>query len=178
MPENVVKPTLTGLTASDLRLPALLESMPGDIAYFGAGTYSAADIASKYLNQTTLATELSTNLTDLGELAEKPTKADSKAEKLKTRNYTHPGKRTTNLELTLAGLSNLKKNYLESTAFSTTPMTIVLVSRANDRVVIYNGMRWTADWSGESDGLFTVVISAEFTGATLGKFYALKVPAA
>ena len=176
---SVVKPTLpSGLTAPDLLIAALVEAMPGDSAYIGSGTYTPAEIASKFANQTTLATEVSTNLTDIGELAEKPTKADSKSEKLKSRNFTYPGKRNTTLELNLAGISNAKKDYLESTGFSAIPITIVLVSRANDRIVVYNGMRWTCDWAAETDGLFNVVLSAEFSGATLGKIYVLKVPAA
>lgn len=177
---GVAKPTLpSGTTASDLLLAALLESMPGDRAYIGAGQYSAGDIRTKYANQTVMLAELAANLTDIGELAEKPTKADSKQDKLKTRNYALPGKRSTTMELSLAGLSNLKKDYLESNNFAGQEITIVLVSRTNDRVVIYNGMRWTADWSGETDGLFSVVLSTEFSGATAGRVYVLKVaPAA
>lgn len=176
----LTKPTLpSGTTASDLLLPALLDAMPGDKAYIGAGSYSSGDISTKYADQTVMLAELAANLTDIGELAEKPTKADSKQDKLKTRNYALPGKRTTTMELSLAGLSNLKKDFLESTGFVGQEITIVLVSRTNDRVVIYNGMRWTADWSGETDGLFSVVLSTEFSGATAGRVYVLKVaPAA
>ncbi len=48
-----------------------------------------------------------------------------------------------------------------------------------DRVVIFNGLRWTVGWSGEADGLFTVVISTEFSGVTSNKIFLLKdIPAA
>jgi hypothetical protein len=44
--------------------------------------------------------------------------------------------------------------------------------------VIFNGLRWTVDWSGEADGLFSVVISTEFSGITNGKIFVLKdIPA-
>lgn len=52
--------------------------------------------------------------------------------------------------------------------------TIVIVSKGKDRAVIFNGLRWTVDWSGEADGLFTVVISTEFFGVTAGKIYLFK----
>ena len=87
----------------------------------------------------------------LGELAEKARKADSKITKLKTRNYTLPGKRTSTVELTIVGLSNQQKNYLESSAFMGKNITIVAASKSLDRVVIFNGLRWTVDWSGEAD---------------------------
>jgi hypothetical protein len=34
------------------------------------------------------------------------------------------------------------------------------------------------DWSGEADGLFSVVVSTEYAGSTSGKFYVFKdIPA-
>jgi hypothetical protein len=44
--------------------------------------------------------------------------------------------------------------------------------------VIFTGLRWTVDWSGEADGLFNVVISTEFSGVTSNKIFLLKdIPA-
>ena len=110
----------------------------------------------------------------LGELAEKPGKTDSKLSKLKTRNYSIPGKRTNTVELNIAGLSTLQKNYLESNAFMGKDTTIVVASKELDRVVIFTGLRWTVDWAGEADGLFNVAISTEFSGATSNKVYLFK----
>lgn len=179
MPENVVKPTLpSGMTAADLLFSAMTEAMVGDKGYFGVGKYSSADISSKYLNQTTLAAEISAQLTDIGELAEKPSTAESTPAMLASRNYLTPGKRTNKVSIILAGLSNSKKDYLESAAFSGGTHTFVLVSHDNSRVVIYNGMRWVASWKGESDGLWTIELTTEFSGATTGRIMVLKVPAA
>jgi hypothetical protein len=82
------------------------------------------------------------------------------------------------VELTIAGLSTAQKNYLEIHGFMSQDVTIVVVSKGFDRVVIFNGLRWTVDWSGEADGLFSVVISTEFSGITNGKIFVLKdIPA-
>ena len=145
---------------------------------FGFETYSESEVASMYDTRSSIKDELNSNFDLLGELAEKPGKADSKITKLKTRNYTLPGKRTSTVELTVAGLSNRQKNYLESSAFMGKNVTIVACSKSFDRVVIFNGLRWTVDWSGEADGLFSVVISTEFSGITNGKIFVLKdIPA-
>jgi hypothetical protein len=166
------------MVESDLQFSALMDVMIADDIYFGIGTYTETDINTLYATQGSTKTELTTNFDLLGELAEKPGKADSKITKLKTRNYTLPGKRTSTVELTIVGLSNQQKNYLESSAFMGKNVTIVAVSKSFDRVAIFNGLRWTVDWSGEADGLFTVVVSTEYAGSTSGKFYVFKdIPA-
>ena len=164
----------TPMTESDMLFNALVDVFIADDVYFGFGTYSDSEIASIYNNQSSIKDELNSSFDMLGELAEKPGKADSKITKLKTRNYTLPGKRTSTVELTISGLSNRQKNYLESSAFMGKNMTIVAASKSLDRVAIFNGLRWTVDWSGEADGLFSVVISTEFSGATSNKIYLLK----
>jgi len=85
-----------------------------------------------------------------------------------------PGKRTSTVELSLNGLSAKQKDYFESSLFSGQQITILCMSKERDRATIFNGMRWTVDWSGEADGLWTVVISTEFSGSTNGKVYLLK----
>jgi hypothetical protein len=53
-------------------------------------------------------------------------------------------------------------------------MTIILRSREKDRVIILNGMKWTADWSSETDALFDVLLSTEFAGTTDTRIYVFK----
>jgi hypothetical protein len=130
------------------RVWTFLDVFIADDVYFGFGSYSDSEVASIYNNQSSIKDELNSSFDLLGELAEKPGKADSKITKLKTRNYTLPGKRTSTVELTISGLSNRQKNYLESSAFMGKNMTIVAASKSLDRVAIFNGLRWTVDWSG------------------------------
>jgi hypothetical protein len=172
MPQYVAKPTYpTDMSADDLNFARLMDVLVADNVYFGVGSYDTEGVNTLFATQAGVKTELTTNLDLLGELAEKPGKADSKITKLKTRNYTIPGKRTSTVELTIAGLSTVQKDYLESHDFMNQEVTIVVVSKAYDRVVIFNGLRWTVDWSGEADGLFSVVISTEFSGITAGRIY-------
>lgn len=161
----------SGTVATDLLFSALVDTMIADNVYFGLGEYTAAEVGTKYATKTAMATEISTFLKPLGELAEKPGKADSKISKLKSRNYQIPGKRTSTVELTLNGLSMKQKDYLESSAFSGVVTTILLTNREQDRYTIFNGMRWTVDWSAEADGLYTVVISSEYSGNTANKLF-------
>jgi len=168
----LVQPTFpNGTTYSDLLFTALNDTFIADNVYFGAGTYTSAEVGTKYASKSAMATELSTYLVSLGELAEKPGKADSKCERLKTRNYQIPGKRTSTVELSITGLSQKQKDFLESSAFSGVALTIVCTNREQDRYTIFNGMRWTVDWSGEADGLWTVVISSEYSGNTKDKLF-------
>lgn len=161
----------SGTTAADLLFNALVDVLVADNVYYGLGEYTAAEVGTKYATKTSMATEISTFLKPLGELAEKPGKTDSKINKLKSRNYQIPGKRTSTVELTLNGLSMKQKDYLESSAFSGVVTTILLTNREQDRYTIFNGMRWTVDWSGEADGLYTVVISSEYSGNTANKLF-------
>lgn len=157
MPDNVVIPEID---PEDLLTEAILAVMPGDYAYIGAGQYSAAEIELAFASQIALQAEIDENLMQAGELAEKPQKVESKTTQLKTRNYLIAGKRETTIEVTLAGLGVKQKDFYESADFSGTEHTMVCVNRAMDSAVIFNGLRWTAEWSGESDGLFSMVLSA------------------
>lgn len=164
----------SGTTSADLLFSALADTFIADEVYFGIGSYTSGEIASKFASISALTTELATYLKQIGELAEKPGKVDSKSEKLKTRNYLIPGKRTSTIELSINGLSAKQKDYFESASFQGTEITLVAVSKARDRATIFNGMRWVVDWSGEADGLWTVVISTEFSGATANRVVTLK----
>lgn len=160
-----------GTTAADLLFTALVETYVADNVYFGLGAYTAAEVGTKFATKTAMASEISTYLKPLGELAEKPGKMDSKSERLKSRNYQINGKRTSTIELTLTGLGVKQKDFLESSAFSGAVVTIICTNREQDRYTIFNGMRWTVDWSGEADGLWNVVISSEFSGNTADKLF-------
>lgn len=175
MPNPISQPTYpSNMTEADLGFSKLMDVLIADLVYFGIGTYDQLAIETLYATQGSVKTELTTNFDLLGELAEKPGKTDSKLTKLKTRNYTIPGKRTSTVELNISGLSTKQKNFLESTLFMSKDTTIVVASKELDRVVIFTGLRWTVDWSGEADGLFNVVISTEFSGVTSNKIFLLK----
>ena len=175
MPQPISQPTYpSNMTEGDLSFSKLMDVLIADFVYFGIGTYDQTSIETLYATQAAVKLELTTNFDLLGELAEKPGKTDSKLSKLKTRNYTIPGKRTSTVELNIAGLSTKQKNFLESTLFMSKDTTIVVASKELDRVVIFTGLRWTVDWSGEADGLFNVVISTEFSGVTSNKIFPLK----
>jgi len=179
-PSPIATPTYpAGTLQSDFDFASLVEGMVADKIYFGFGKYTAAEVTSAYATQAALTTEVTTNMDSLGELAEKPGKADSKVNKLKSRNYLIPGKRTNTIELTIIGLQVKQKNYLESRAFSGREVTITVVSNELDRAVVFNGMRWAVEWSGEADGMFSVVISTEYSGATKDRIFLFKdIPAA
>ena len=148
MPQPISQPTYpSNMTEGDLSFSKLMDVLVADLVYFGIGTYDQTSIDTLYANQGSVKTELTTNFDLLGELAEKPGKTDSKLTKLKTRNYTIPGKRTSTVELNISGLSTKQKNFLESSLFMGRNTTIVVVSKGFDRVVIFNGLRWTVDWS-------------------------------
>ena len=164
----------TGTLQTDLDFAALMEGLVADKIYFGMGKYTAAEATTAFATQTSMTTETTTNMDSLGELAEKPGKADSKVNKLKSRNYLIPGKRTNTIELTIIGLQAKQKNFLESRSFSGKDYTIVVVSAENDRAVVFNGMRWAVEWSGEADGMFSVVISTEYSGATKDRIFLFK----
>ncbi len=172
MPQYVAKPTYPAdMSVDDLKFDRLMDVLVADNVYFGVGSYDAEGVNTLYATQPGVKTELTSNFDLLGELAEKPGKTDSKLTKLKTRNYTIPGKRTSTVELNISGLSTKQKNFLESTLFMSKDTTIVVASKELDRVVIFTGLRWTVDWSGEADGLFSVVISTEFSGITADKIF-------
>lgn len=163
------------LTAADLAFTALLKVMPGDQIYFAAGSYaddSAANTA--FASQSAMTTELSGKYDLLGEASESPLKNESKVERLKTRSYQLPGKRTNTAELKIIGIGNNQKRILESDNFQNAEITIVVISRDKTRAVVFNGMRWTCDHGGEADKLNEVTISTEFIGVTTGKTYVYK----
>lgn len=167
----------TGMTALDLAFERQVEEMTGDYVWIGKGTLTSGDIAS-LSSVVEWDAALADNFNLWGELAEKPGNVSSKVNRLRTRNFVIAGRRSTTVSIKLCGLSNLQKQYLESTAFNETTITAVLRTREKDRVILFNGLRWTCDWSGEVDGLFSVELSSEFVGATRSKVLVFKsIPA-
>ncbi len=76
---------------------------------------------------------------------------------------------------------------MESTLFQGRPMTMILANKdvlslidmVDDLdILLMNGLSWVTEWSGEADGLWTVVISTEIQGSTEGLIYPLHIPAA
>jgi len=164
----VQKPTLpTGLSSGDL---ADLLNQIGKVdvynIYAGVGSLTAAEITSIFASQETINTELDTNFEEIGELSEKPFKAESKAEKLKTRHYQLEGKRTNVITVTIVGISEAKKNWLEDQSAGMTQLSFIALSKDKTQAILINGCRWTVDWSGEADGLYTQEVTTEFIGKT------------
>lgn len=182
----------TSIEQDDLLLGALEAAMIGDRAYFCKGDLMRSNYGDFITGTFDLAYMLFVEniFHELGELAEKPGKTESKINKLKTRNYQIPGKRTSTVELTLNGISEKQKDYFESTLFSGQEISIVLVKNEllipdvngdgtdfdfDSNMVVFSGLRWTADWNAEADGLWSVVLSTEISGATKDKIEAIRL---
>ncbi len=159
---SVKQPTLPGGTS--LVFASLTEALPGDDVFFAAGSDTPGAIDSICASKASLNSALTASFSSLGELAESPGSVESTLEKNRTRNYVIPGKRTNAVSITIAGISNKQKAYLESTAFSSTEFTFALISRDRSRVVIFNGMRWKADWIGEVDSVPLITLTSDFAG--------------
>ena len=185
-----------GIEQDDLLLDALEAVMVGDAAFFSLGAFGWMEMASAYLlgNSYYLAYYLAAEdgcFAKLGELAEMPGKVESKVNRLKTRNYLIAGRRNSSIELVLNGLSPKQKDYFESALFSGREITILrcknelLAQDVQDSdnfqfpspITVFNGMRWTADWNAEADGLWSVVLSTEMSGATKDRIWARTVAA-
>jgi len=167
----VQKPTLpAGLSSGDL---ADLLNQIGKVdvynIYAGVGRLTSAELDSIFASQETINTELESNFEEIGELSEKPFKAESKSEKLKTRHYQLEGKRTNIVTVTIVGISEEKKNWLEDQSAGMTQLTFIALSKDKTQAILINGCRWTVDWSGEADGLYTQEVTTEFIGKTSEK---------
>lgn len=175
----------------DLLLDALEPTMVGDRALFTLGELDNLQLLENTWYLAWYLAGDSETFFPLGELAEMPGKVDSKVGKLKTRNYLIPGRRASTVELNLNGLSAKQKDYFESALFSGQPITIILCKNEllladpedgeafdfASPIVVFSGLRWTVDWSAEADGLWSVVITSEVTGATKNRIWAQTVPA-
>jgi hypothetical protein len=172
---SVSKPTYpASILASDFQFENLMSSFKFDSVYLGVGKLLASEITTSFADQSVMETDIEANFDQLGELAEKPGKVDSKLTTLKTRHYAVPGDRETKIELNINGLSDKTKKYLESDSFSSSVITIVCLSPDRNSAVIFNGLRWITNWSGEAGGLLAATIGTEFRGSTDGKIVLLK----
>lgn len=169
---------------TDLLYDALEHVMPGDYVYFGLG--SAIDHVGTSTLEWSEMEEATAFMELLGEMAEKPVKGDSKVERLHTRHHQIPGRRTSTIEMTINGLSEKQIRYLESDLFTGQDVSIIISEIPEEqmdsfcpafRVLLIDAARWTVDWSGEADGLFSVVISTTINGSTNGKVLAFTCPA-
>jgi hypothetical protein len=174
------KPTFpSNMTANDLLINQLLACLPGDRVYVSLGSFTdRAAVETALASQTALSTLLSSSFVELGELGEKAIKTDSKTAQLKTRHYTYPGKRTTTIEVYLAGVGSRQKDYLESSAFQGKEVVILVLSEDHDRAAVLNGLSWTFAWTGQDDAINALTISTEFAGVTQNRIVLLKdIPA-
>lgn len=137
--------------------------------YAADGGYTKAEAIAAFADLTAKQTEVSSNFIELSDLAEKPFKMDSKVTKLKTLNYTIEGKRTNTIELTLVGLTQERKTWLEE-ELGKTARTFLLDNTSGDSVMILNNKRWICEWAYEADGAFNAVISTEYSGPTTSGF--------
>ncbi|HQB97404.1 MAG TPA: hypothetical protein PKZ46_00625, partial [Candidatus Cloacimonadota bacterium] len=75
----------SGMTNADLMFSTLVDTFIADEVFYGMGSYTAEEVRTKFATKSAMATELNTYCEQIGELAEKPGKTDSKINKLKTR---------------------------------------------------------------------------------------------
>jgi len=160
---------INGLVAGAADFASQLAAFEHGKCYIGEGSYTAGEADTAFADLGALATELGSSLSEISDLGEKPGKEESKVEKLKTSNYVIEGKRTNTVELTLIGLNQERKDWLES-SLNDSAKTIVLVSSSGKDVLVFTGMRWTYERSTELNGLFTATISTEFSGQTSDKY--------
>lgn len=172
----LAKPTYpTGTTSADLLPGELLECLPGDRVFISMGAYATkAAVEAAFVTKVAIAAILASSFDELGELGEKAVKADSKGSKLKSRHFTYPGKRSNTIEVYLAGIGSLQKDFLESNAFQGKECVIAILSEDYDRALIMNGLTWAFDWSAADDAITTGTITSEFGGSTASRIVLIK----
>jgi hypothetical protein len=160
------------MTISKITFPSGVAEFSEDSAIFACGSlyiadgnYTKATADTAFANLTVKETELSSKFTKLSDLAEKPFKLESKVTKFKTLNYTLEGKRTNTIEISLVGLTQARKQWLE-VELGKKNRTIILESKTGDSVMIFNDKRWVCDWVYEAESAFNASISTEFVGPT------------
>lgn len=110
---------------------------------------------------------------EVSDLGESPGKESSRVNKLKTSNHVIEGKRTNTVELTLIGLNQERKEWLES-ELNKEVRTIALLSADGASSLIFNGMRWTYERDAEFNGLYTATLSSEYSGPTKKRYFIIK----
>ncbi|MBI9030745.1 hypothetical protein JEZ13_01905 [bacterium] len=107
---------------------------------------------------------------EISDLGENPGKEESKVAKFKTTNFLIEGKRSNTIELTLIGLNQARKDWLES-QLNKEIRTIALWSANKANCLIFNAMRWSYERSNEFNGLYTATISTEYSGPTKDRYF-------
>ncbi len=178
--------------AQKLKWENQIPVMMGDIAFFSVGHVGPGDIIGLFGNTCLLARALrdGTLFYQMGELAEKPSKIESKVTRLPTRNSLVSGRRDSSAEIILNGISNAQKDYYEN-AFANQQVTIILAKNEimtpdvtnesawnfDTEIMVYNGLYWKTNWKSTSDELNSLTITAELRGDTDASIYPLAVPA-
>lgn len=123
--------------------------------------------------QAGMLTFLGTSFDEISDLGENPGKESSKVVKLKTANFIIEGKRTNTTELTLVGLNQARKDWMEA-ELNKEVRTIALLSADGSAVLIFNGMRWSYERDTEFNGLYTATLSTEYSGPTKKRYFIIK----
>lgn len=110
---------------------------------------------------------------EISDLGENPGKESSKVVRLKTSNYVIEGRRTNTIELTLIGLTQERKDWLEA-ELNKELRTISLLSTDGDNCLVFNGMRWSYERETEFNGLYTSTLSTEYSGATKNRYFIIQ----
>lgn len=166
---SLAKETSPSGIAAEFSFDAIKTKFCGGSVYFGVGSYSAVEQADIFDGMDHLATELAANADSLGELAEgdDALSIESTVGEINTRHYALAGKRESTLKVMIVGLSEAKKNYLESRDFGFKKVSLIALGEgdANDALLM-NGLYWKCSWAGKVDGVWTVTLEAKFRGYT------------
>ncbi len=163
---TVSKPTYpNGVVNSDIEFDSLISEMDGKHVYIGSGKYTKDEADAAFADKATVAITLG-NFDIAGELMESSWKTESSVKTYKTRNYIIAGRRTTTLEIGLAGMSDKQRLFFERSELNSTAMTFLVVSDELNKVICFSGLRWYCDWSGSNDNGFEVILKTEFSGYT------------
>ncbi len=140
--------------------------------WLGDGSFPEVDaIIPEYIeNQASFGAFLNSAFDEISDLGENPGKEESKVAKFKTTNFLIEGKRSNTIELTLIGLNQARKDWLES-QLNKAIRTIALWSADKASCLIFNGMRWSYERSNEFNGLYTATISTEYSGPTKDRYF-------
>lgn len=165
----VTKETSPAGIATNLDFNMFKSRLLGGTIYMGLGSYSSAELDAIVDGMDHLATELTSNYDDWGEVGEGDDAIgfNSVAARLKSRTRIIEGKRVTTLTLKIVGFDNTVKDYVEGANFNTTARTfIILADGDNNDFAVLNGLNWVGDWEAKGDGLRVITLTAEWGGPT------------
>jgi len=166
----ITKPSLnTEITCFE---EVLAQFASGDL-YVGYGGLTESEANSAFFDRQSMDELVNSKMVKIADLAEKPGKTESKVEQLKTCNYTLPGKRTNNIELSLVGINPARKQWLEE-GLNKQNVTFVLLDKTKDSALVFNNHRWVCNWGYELEGFFTATILTEYSGPTATGFMIFK----